>query len=266
MSAPDQCPSTIGKQDPKADLATTVNGSTSQGKPMWRSLDEFAGSGEFRPFLEREFPGGASELLKSSRRTFMQLMGGALALAGAATLPGCRRPDHKIMTYSRDVPEEIVPGKPLFYATAMPLPGGGAEGVLVRSNEGRPTFVEGNPRHPATQGSTSPWSIASILSLYDPDRLKQPVFRTAEEERDATWDDFRAWSANHFAEFDATNGLGLVILAGETSSPTRDAVRDRLRARWPLAQFIAYNAIGPDTKTNGLRLAFGQPHRELLSL
>ncbi len=262
MSAPDQCPSTIGKQDPKADLATTVNGS----KTMWRSLDEFAGSGEFRPFLEREFPAGASELLKSSRRTFMQLMGGALALAGAATLPGCRRPDHKIMTYSREVPEEIVPGKPLFYATAMPLPGGGAEGLLVKSHTGRPTFVEGNPRHPINQGTTSPWSIASILSLYDPDRLKQPVFRTPETERDATWDDFRAWSANHFASFDATNGLGLVVLANETSSPTRDAVRDRLRARWPLAQFIAYDATGPDTQANGLRLAFGQPHRELLSL
>ena len=262
MSAPDQCPSTIGTQDPKADPAVTVNGS----KTMWRSLDEFAGSGEFRPFLEREFPGGASELLKSSRRTFMQLMGGALALAGAATLPGCRRPDHKIMTYSREVPEEIVPGKPLFYASAMPLPGGGAEGVLVRSNEGRPTFVEGNPRHPINQGTTSPWSIASVLSLYDPDRLKQPVFRTTEEEREATWDDFRAWSAGHFAQFDSTNGLGLVVLAGRTTSPTRDAVRDRLRARWPLAQFIAYDATGPDNKTNGLRLAFGQPHTELLSL
>ncbi|MEM9663150.1 MAG: TAT-variant-translocated molybdopterin oxidoreductase [Planctomycetota bacterium] len=266
MSSLDQCPSTKGKKDPKADPASSVNGSSPQGKAMWRSLDEFAGSGEFQPFLEREFPSGASELLKSSRRTFMQIMGGALALAGAATLPGCRRPDHKIMTYSREVPEEVIPGKPLFYASAMPLPGGGAEGVLVRSNVGRPTFVEGNPRHSVSQGSTSSWSIASILSLYDPDRLKQPVFRTAEQERDATWDDFRAWSAGHFAEFDATNGQGLVILADQMTSPTRDAVRDRLRARWPLAQFIAYDPTGRDNKVNGLRLAFGQPHGELLSL
>ncbi len=262
MSGPDQCPSTIGTHDPEADRASTVNGS----KTMWRSLDEFADSGEFRPFLEREFPKGASELLKSSRRTFMQLMGGALAIAGAATLPGCRRPDHKIMTYSREVPDEIMPGKPLYYATSMPLPGGGAEGLLVRSNEGRPTFVEGNPRHPVNQGTSSPWSIASVLALYDPDRLKQPVFRTAEEEREATWDDFRAWSAGHFAEFDATNGRDLVILADRKTSPTRDAVRDRLRARWPLAQFIAYDPTGADNRANGLRLAFGQPHRELLSL
>ncbi|MGP1272343.1 MAG: TAT-variant-translocated molybdopterin oxidoreductase [Phycisphaerales bacterium] len=266
MSGPDQCPSTIGRRDPKADRATTTNGTGSQGRPMWRSLDEFADSGEFTPFLEREFPSGASELLKSSRRTFMQLMGGAMAIAGAATLPGCRRPDHKIMTYSREVPEEIVPGKPLYYATAMPLPGGGAEGLLVETNEGRPTFIEGNPLHPISQGASSPWAIASILSLYDPDRLKEPVYRDERGERAATWDDFRAWSAEHFRGFDATNGRGLVFIAGKRTSPTRDALRDRIRARWPLAQFIAYDATGPDNRMIGSRLAFGSPHRELLSL
>ncbi|MEM1071557.1 MAG: TAT-variant-translocated molybdopterin oxidoreductase [Planctomycetota bacterium] len=262
MSAPEQCPSTIGRRDPSTDKASTVNGT----KTMWRSLDEFSESGEFTPFLEREFPAGASELLKSSRRTFMQLMGGAVALAGAATLPGCRRPDHQILSYSRNVPEEIVPGKPLYFATSLPTPGGGAEGVLAKSHEGRPTFIEGNPLHPVNQGSSTSWSISATLNLYDPDRLKQPVYREGETERSATWDDFRAWSALHFQSFDATNGRGLVIVADKKSSPTRDAVRDRLRARWPLAQFIAYDPTGPDTRLNGSRLAFGAPHRELLSL
>ena len=96
-------------------------------------------------------------------------MGASLALAGAATIPGCRRPDHKIMPYSRSVPEEVIPGKPLFFATAMTL-GGVATGVLVESHEGRPTKIEGNPDHQASQGATDLYAQGSVLTLYDPDR------------------------------------------------------------------------------------------------
>ncbi len=267
MSGAKQCPSTVGKKD--LSPASTINGN---GKRLWRSAEEFADkdSGEFQSFLQREFPSGASELLTSSRRTFMQLMGGAIALAGAATIPGCRRPDHKIMTYSRNVPENVIPGRPLYYATSMPLPGGGAEGLLVKSNEGRPTFIEGNPLHPINQGKSSAWSNAQTLAIYDPDRLKYPVYREGQGDTQtskiATWDDYRAWSASHFAEFDANNGNGLVFIADKKTSPTRDALRDRIRARWPLAQWVSYDPTGPDNKMAGLRMAFGRPRRELLSL
>ena len=90
MSGANQCPSTVGKKD--TGPASTVVGN---GQKLWRSVDEFAASdsGEFQSFLQREFPKGASEMMASSRRTFLQLMGGAMALAGAATIPGCRRPD-----------------------------------------------------------------------------------------------------------------------------------------------------------------------------
>ncbi len=269
MSQLDQCPSTVGKKDPKQDRASTVNGNAQK---LWRSVDEFAASdaGEFQSFLSREFPAGASELMASSRRTFLQLMGGAMALAGAATIPGCRRPDHKIMTYSRNVPGDVIPGKALYYATSMPLPGGGAEGLLVKSNEGRPTFVEGNPLHPLNQGKSSAWSSAATLSIYDPERLKYPVMREGKGDRArqmvATWDDFRAWSASHFAEFDSTSGNGLVFIVDKKTSPTRDAMRARISARWPLAQWISYDPTGPDNRAEGLRLAFGQPKRQIQSL
>ena len=111
-----------------------------------------------------------------TRRTFLKLMGASVALAGAATIPGCRRPDHKIMAFSREVPEDMVPGKPVYYATSMPLPGGGADGLLIETHEGRPTKVEGNPNHPINRGKSSLWSQASILELYDPDRLRDPVY------------------------------------------------------------------------------------------
>jgi molybdopterin-containing oxidoreductase family iron-sulfur binding subunit len=120
------------------------------GAPVWRGLDEAADTAEFRDFLEREFPAGASELSEpTTRRTFLQLMGASVALAGAATMPGCRRPEQHIMPYSKVVPEEVIQGKPLYYATSMPLPGGGAEGLLVETHEGRP------PRSRATRCTRS---------------------------------------------------------------------------------------------------------------
>ena len=174
MSGAKQCPSTVGKKDDGP--ASTVVGN---GQKLWRSVDEFASkdSGEFQSFLQREFPAGASELMASSRRTFLQLMGGAMALAGAATIPGCRRPDHKIMTYSRNVPGDVIPGRPLYYATSMPLPGGGAEGLLVKTNEGRPTFVEGNPLHPGSRGKTCAKGPATLNQVDDPERILHPLKR-----------------------------------------------------------------------------------------
>ena len=84
----------------------------------------------------------ASEWLDPiGRRGFLKLMGASLALAGVSACT--RQPDEKIIPYVRQ-PEDLVPGTPLFFATAMPL-GGSASGLLVESHEGRPTKIEGNP-------------------------------------------------------------------------------------------------------------------------
>src|ERR687884_2046211 len=123
------------------------------GKEYWRSLEELADSDEFREFVEREYPQHAEEWdAPFSRRPFLKLMGASLALAG---LNACvSQPAEKIVPYVNQ-PEEIVPGKPLFFATAMPGPGG-ATPLLVKSNEGRPTKVEGNPDHPNNRSSDFP--------------------------------------------------------------------------------------------------------------
>src|SRR3954451_21687994 len=92
-----------------------------------------------------------------SRRRFLQLMGAALAMAGAA----CSAPREKIVPYVQS-PAQIDVGTPLYYATAGPI-GGYGEGVLVESHEGRPTKVEGNPNHPASLGATSIFAQASVL-------------------------------------------------------------------------------------------------------
>src|SRR5262245_26349389 len=101
-------------------------------KPMWRSLDELAQTAEFRDMIEREFPVAASEWDdESSRRTFLKVMGASLALAGVG---GCvRQTTEKIVPYVRQ-PEEMIPGKALFFASAATFRGY-ARGILVESHE-----------------------------------------------------------------------------------------------------------------------------------
>jgi len=236
------------------------------GKAYWRSVEDLADTPDFRDWLEREFPGGASRLLDSSRRTFMKLMGASLALAGAATLPGCRRPDHKIMSYSRDVPEEIIPGKSLFFATSLHLPGGSVEGVLVETHEGRPVKIEGNPLHATNNGKSSHWAQASILGLYDPDRLKDPIFASEGPATPRSWDDVKAWSKRHFAKFAANQGEGLAFIVDKKRSPSRDAARGMIFGRYPNASWVAYDPIQNDAAIEATIASFGKAMREVLHL
>src|SRR5262245_35449512 len=141
-----------------------------RGKQFWCSLEELAETSAFKEFLHREFPRGASELSESiSRRSFLKVMAASLALAG---LGACAPlPHEKIVPYVQQPDPELVPGKPLYFATAMPFRGFGA-GILVESHEVRPTKVEGNPDHPASLGATDIFAQASLLTLYDPDRAQ----------------------------------------------------------------------------------------------
>ncbi|MGB9634315.1 MAG: TAT-variant-translocated molybdopterin oxidoreductase, partial [Chloroflexaceae bacterium] len=145
-----------------------------RGQQFWRSLDELADTPAFRELVEREFPHGASEMNDPvSRRTFLKLMGASLALAGVT---GCTyMPPEKLAPFDRQ-PLDRVPGIPRFFATTLTLNGYGT-GVLVRSDEGRPTKVEGNPLHPASLGSTDLFAQAEILNLYDPDRSQTVLNR-----------------------------------------------------------------------------------------
>src|SRR5258708_10021317 len=157
-------------------LATQEGKNGQAGKKYWRSLEELADSPAFQEFVAREYPQHAEEWNDPvERRTFIKLMGASLALAG---LSGCViQPPEKVIPYVKQ-PEEEVPGKGLFFATAYSL-SGIATPLLVRSNEGRPTKVEGNPDHPSNPGATATdiFSQASILTLYDPDRSQTPLFR-----------------------------------------------------------------------------------------
>src|SRR5262245_51588003 len=138
-----------------------------QGASFWKSLEELADTPEFRQTLEREFPAGAAEMDDAvDRRRFLSLMGASIALAGVTACT--KQPKETIAPFAQQ-PEDSVPGRPLYYATALTL-GGIATGVLVETHEGRPTKIEGNPEHPASLGASDPLTQAAILGLYDPDR------------------------------------------------------------------------------------------------
>src|SRR3954469_14060661 len=127
------CP---GKKDEllkngKLDLASaTAEIQKKNGPEFWRSLEELAGSPDFKEMMHREFPKGASEWLDAvSRRGFLKLMGSSLALAGMTACT--KQPLEPIVPYVKQ-PEELIPGRPLFYASAFTL-GGYATPVLVES-------------------------------------------------------------------------------------------------------------------------------------
>ncbi|MBL8757738.1 MAG: TAT-variant-translocated molybdopterin oxidoreductase, partial [Phycisphaerae bacterium] len=273
MTNLDQCPSSKkeGKPIEKPRTAHALVGAGRGGSAAYfRGLDELAGTTTFREAVEREFPPSASELLAGegeSRRDFLKIMGAGFALAGVSTLAACRRPDHQIMPYAKSAPEHVIPGRPLFFATSMPLPGGGAEGLLIETHEGRPTKVEGNPLHPINQGKSSLWSQASILDLYDPDRLMTPMFvrgsgSDAGGAIEATWDDFDAWWGKHAATIPAS-GKGVAIFYDKASGPTRASLVARIRAKWPEAELVPVDALDGWNAIEGSRIAFGSPMREV---
>ncbi|MBZ5613654.1 MAG: TAT-variant-translocated molybdopterin oxidoreductase [Acidobacteriia bacterium] len=234
------------------DLATVkAQIEETTGPEYWRSLEELAGSEEFQEMLHREFPKGASEWLDGfSRRGFLKTMGASLALAG---LTGCTRmPNTEIVPYVKQ-PENVVPGQPMFYATAFTL-GGYASPILVESHLFRPTKVEGNPQHAASLGGTDVYAQASILDLYDPDRAQNITYLG----------DVRSWNAFMEAVRGPMNvqkslaGGGVRILTQTVTSPTLAAqIRSYLAAN-PMAKWHVYEPINRDNVYEGAKLALGE--------
>jgi MoCo/4Fe-4S cofactor protein with predicted Tat translocation signal len=222
-----------------------------QGRTYWKSLDELAQTPEFLEFLHREFPEQASELDDPrGRREFLTVMGASLALAG---LVGCtKQPEEKIVPYVQS-PEHSIPGKPLFFATAM-LDGGYAKGILVESHLGRPTKIEGNPDHPASLGATDAFGQAWVLGLYDPDRSQTLRYRG--EIR--AWTDFMAAMRSALAAQTPRGGVGLRILTETTTSPTLVAQMRALRAALPAAKWHQWEPGGAAT-AGAVTQAVGRP-------
>ncbi|MEO0795740.1 MAG: TAT-variant-translocated molybdopterin oxidoreductase [Verrucomicrobiota bacterium] len=225
----------------------------------WRSPGELAKSPEFQQWLDNEFPEGATEANETDRRSFLKLMGASAGLAGIG-LAGCRMPTKHILPYSKQ-PELMVPGVPMYYASSFP---GSSENIplVIETNDGRPTKIEGNPSDPGYGGSTDGYAQASVLDLYDPDRLQQSFEKNKPVNRARV----RTWIQDLNKKFSANGGSGLAILAQPSTSPTRRRLVASLKKQFPKMIWAEYEPVDTSKPIRALEQVAGKPLRPFYQL
>ena len=203
----------------------------------WRSLGELEDSEEFQGWLEREFPQGAAELEmdETSRRSFVKLMGASTALAGFGV--ACSRPVRHLVPFNEHV-EWVIPGKALYYSTAKPRLGGiGCDPLVATTYEGRPTKVDGNRLHPNSGGSSTAYTQASILDLYDQDRSKGFLAGG----KPTTAEDYQSSFQSGFLK--GKSGKRVAMLLSPSTSPTRNALVKEVAETYPGLSLYSYEAL-----------------------
>ncbi|HEY8998479.1 MAG TPA: TAT-variant-translocated molybdopterin oxidoreductase, partial [Edaphobacter sp.] len=231
-----------------AEVRARLDGKT--GRRFWKNLDELAATPEFHELMQEEFPrqAGAGEWVDAvSRRGFLKVMGASFALAGLA---GCtKQPDEPIFPYVKQ-PEDLVLGKPMFFASAYPFPTG-AIPVLVKSEAFRPIKVNGNPEHPASNGASDTFTQATLLDLYDPDRSQHVLNRG---------------QVSSFSKFQEAflegvtklpGGQGLYFLSETVTSPTLAAQWKEVQAKYPQAKFVQWEPVNQDSSRAASKAALG---------
>lgn len=148
-------------------------------KKYWKGIDELKETPSFLASRDQEFPAqsveeflGDEQLAETStaRRDFLKFLGFSVA---AATVAACEAPVVKAIPYVNK-PEDVIPGTATWYASTY-YDGNSYASILVKTREGRPIFIKGNKDYGVTRGATNPQIIASVLSLYDSERLHGPV-------------------------------------------------------------------------------------------
>jgi molybdopterin-containing oxidoreductase family iron-sulfur binding subunit len=223
-----------------------------RGKRYWKSLDELADTPGFNEMLAEEFPrqanGAANEWVDAvSRRGFLKVMGASFALAGLA---GCtKQPDEPIFPYVK-APEDLILGKPMYFASAFPFPTG-AIPILIKSDAFRPIKVDGNPDHPMAKGKSDALTQATLLDLYDPDRSKEVLYRGQRSE-------FADFQEAFTSAVKATrDGTGVYFLSETITSPTLAAQWKQVQAKYPAAKLVQWEPVNRDSAMAASKAAFG---------
>ena len=185
-----------------------------------------------------------------SRRRFLALLGASAALASGVT--GCSKIDRgTIVPYTRK-PLGVVPGIADHYASTF-QEGMTAYSVLVKTREGRPIHIEGNDEHPHFRGKTSLRTIADILRLYDPDRLRHPLV----DGQPASWEQAEA---RVIAALKEARGAGkpVILFTGAVLSPTRRALIEDFKHVLPGLVHVPFEPLAPHAERAAAAAVFGE--------
>ncbi|MCC7102580.1 MAG: TAT-variant-translocated molybdopterin oxidoreductase [Fimbriimonadaceae bacterium] len=229
------------------------------GRAYWRSLEEVAETPEFQAWVDDEFP-NRNSLMQVDRRSLLKYMGASMMLAGLAGCRSLRLPPAKLVPYVNR-PEEMVSGEKLYFATGYTLQGI-TDGIIVESNYGRPTKIEGNPKHPFSGGSSTSLMQASILDLYDPDRSKTPAKDNVPNDWVAFLGEARAWVADAAKK----GGQGLAVLVPTVGSPSVMAELETIKRKYPNMVIASWEPAHRDRVYKGAAQSFGKPLETVYNL
>lgn len=242
----------------KRDVAKANTESVESAGTYWRSPQHKEGKPEFSDELDYEYTPTAEELksLSLNRRNFVGLMGASMAMAGVGT--GCiRKGVQHILPYNQR-PEDIIPGKPIYFATAMNI-GFRVQPLLIESQEGRPTKVEGNPSHPMSLGATDGFAQASVMDLYDPDRTKKP----SHAGRETSWEELFKAVDVRLKDAHDHQGDGLALIVENTPSPSFHAALAELKKKHPKSRVFLHDPAHRENVLKGYEMLGMSNHHPL---
>jgi len=223
----------------------------------WRGFKELGNDPEFLKAKEDEFAEGVSdglEISSVSRRTFLALLASSAALAAT----GCAdyRDKGAIIPYNKK-PEEVTIGNPNYYASTC-TSCTNACGILIKTREGRPIKVDGNPEHPVNKGKICAIGQASIMNLYEPNRLKEPMFRAGSGNlTPLNWKELDVKINNELAKF-AAAGKEIAVISHTVTSPTAKLLFEDFTKKVSTAKFYSYELTNDLNKVNAFKKSFGK--------
>jgi len=218
----------------------------------WRGFKELYNDPEFIETRQKEFSKEAegdfdiSRLSMLSRRKFLALLSASAALAAA----GCSdyRDKGEIVPYNKK-PEEIIPGVPNFYASTC-TGCANACGILIKTREGRPIKIDGNPDHPVSKGKICAKGQASILNLYDPARLREPVYSgNRKDHNPISWAEA---DEKIIAELknSASSGKEISVITNSVLSPSQKKLFDDFKSAYQTAKVYSYELFNESSRSS----------------
>ncbi|MBL6445105.1 TAT-variant-translocated molybdopterin oxidoreductase [Fulvivirga sp. 29W222] len=221
-------------------------------KTYWKGIEQLSNDPAFVKNADKEFPEflpiNQNEGGGSSRRDFLKMMGFGIA---AVSLAACEAPIRKAIPYVNK-PVDVDPGVPNYYASTY-TSGGDYCSILVKTREGRPIKIEGNKLSEITQGGTSAQVQASVLTLYDNERLVAPVV----EGKEGKWEDLDKAVISKLGSIAAQGGQ-IRIVSNTILSPTTKKVIEDFKAKYPTAQHVTYDAVSAHGILAANEESFGQ--------